>query len=157
MTLTADGSAPETPLWLECCCAETLCALPLTHVVEVMRPQPIMPAAGAPAFILGLSIIRGAPIPVISVAQLLGKSGGGEARFVTIQTSGRHAALAFEAVLGMRKKIAHITALPPLLDGVVHSALSAIAARDADFLLFLSLARLVSLAEPLMPEVAISS
>jgi purine-binding chemotaxis protein CheW len=157
MTLMADVSAPEIPLWLECRCAGTLCALPLTHVLEVMRPQQIMPAAGALSFVLGLSIIRGTPIPVISMARLLGDSGGGEARFVTVQTNGRHAALALETVLGLRSRNANITILPPLLGGVASGALSAIAARDADFLLFLNLARLVPLAAPLMPEEAASS
>jgi hypothetical protein len=36
-----------------------VCALPLHHVVETMRPLPIDPVVGTPAFISGVSVIRG--------------------------------------------------------------------------------------------------
>ena len=44
-----------------------LAALPLEHVVETMRPLPVEPLGDAPRFILGLSIVRGEPIPVVDV------------------------------------------------------------------------------------------
>lgn len=144
-------TAPESPAWLECACAGRLFALPLTHVVEMMRPQPVVPVSGAPSFVLGLSIIRGAAVPVISASLLLGAPGGAATRFVTIQVGGRHAALAVGNVLGLRAAAPHIAALPPLLDGVASDVLSSIAARDIEFLFFLDLARLVSLTSPLAP------
>ena len=41
------------------------CAIPLDHVAETMRPLPIEPVAGTPGFVRGVSVIRGAPTPVV--------------------------------------------------------------------------------------------
>jgi purine-binding chemotaxis protein CheW len=149
--LAEDSSARHEQGWLECRCAGRLCALPLSHVVEVMRPLPVLPAAGAPHFILGLSIIRGTALPVVSAARLLGAPEGGVLRFVSIQAEGCHAALAVEDVLGLSASPANAAALPPLLGGIGNDMLSAIAVRDADFLLFLNLARVAPLIPPLLP------
>ena len=48
-----------------------MCALPLVHVLEVMRPLPLEKVEPAPAFLLGLAVIRGEPLPVVDVAALL--------------------------------------------------------------------------------------
>src|SRR6185436_6230529 len=42
-----------------------LCALPLEHVEETMRPLAIEAIAGGPAFVRGLAVVRGAPIPAV--------------------------------------------------------------------------------------------
>jgi purine-binding chemotaxis protein CheW len=39
-----------------------------------MRPLPIKPIAGTPGFVRGVSIIRGAPTPVIDLKALLDNS-----------------------------------------------------------------------------------
>ena len=55
-----------------------LCALRLDEVIETMRPLDVQPLAGTPAFVLGISVLRGVPTPVIDVARLL--SGGSGAQ-----------------------------------------------------------------------------
>src|SRR5579864_4751234 len=49
-----------------------MCALALSNVAEIMRPLPIAPLAGAPEIVRGLSVIRGAPVPVVDLGRLLG-------------------------------------------------------------------------------------
>jgi len=79
------------------------CALPLSHVVETMRPLPIEPLANAPAFVRGLSIIRGAPVPVVDLGALLNTpSSRPPPRFVTVRAGERRVALAVDGILGLR-------------------------------------------------------
>ena len=47
------------------------CAFPLHHVVEIMRPLPIKSVAGTPGFVRGVSVVRGAPTPVVDLKALL--------------------------------------------------------------------------------------
>ena len=86
------------------CRIETrLCALPLVHVLEVMRPLPLEPIEGAPHFVLGLAVIRGEPMPVVDVAALLsGEPCPKVRRFVALRVGDRHVALAVAEVLGTR-------------------------------------------------------
>ncbi len=138
----------DTSAWLYCRAGFHLCALPLTHVVEIMRPQPVAAVAGGLGFVLGLAVIRGTAMPVISAAVLLGAADGNAGRFVSIRAGAGCAVLAVEDVLGVRyADAAQAAALPPLLDGVAGDAVAAIAVRDAGFLLFLNLTRLVPLAQ----------
>jgi hypothetical protein len=60
------SAAPPTALdhgkrssWLLCRAGNLLCALPIEHVIEIMRPLPVEQIAGAPHYVRGLSIIRG--------------------------------------------------------------------------------------------------
>ena len=119
-----------------------LCALPLTHVVETMRPLPIEQLSSAPRFVRGLSVIRGVPTPVVDVARLFDGEDSFPTRFVTIAIGGRRAALAVDSVLGVRPiPLGSLQALPPLLQNA--DAVSAIGTLDAELLLVLSGARLV--------------
>jgi chemotaxis signal transduction protein len=40
-----------------------LCAVPLTLIIEIMRPLSIEPISDVPSFVQGISIIRGIPTP----------------------------------------------------------------------------------------------
>jgi purine-binding chemotaxis protein CheW len=86
-------------------------------VVEVMRPLPLEPVIGLPTFILGLSVIRGAPVPVVDLAALTGdRRGSGTTRFVTLGLGERRVAVAVEEVLGVRAlDVETLQELPPLL------------------------------------------
>jgi purine-binding chemotaxis protein CheW len=53
-----------------------LCAVPLTHVIEIMRPLPVEPISDVPLFVQGVSIIRGIPTPVVDLGALLGAPNG---------------------------------------------------------------------------------
>ena len=51
-------------------------ALPIGDVIETMRPLPIQPVLGVPSYVAGVSLIRGAAVPVVDIARLLGDSTG---------------------------------------------------------------------------------
>jgi purine-binding chemotaxis protein CheW len=145
--------AGDTPLtaadsdhkqWLVCRVGPRLCALPLLNVVETMRPLPIEPVAGAPPFVLGLSILRGSPVPVVDVASLLGEQSVRPERFVTVSVGSRLVALALGQVVGLRPIAAMSDeALPPLLRDAGGEIVTAIATLDAELLLVLNAARIV--------------
>jgi purine-binding chemotaxis protein CheW len=124
-----------------------LCALPLAHVAEIMRPLPIEPIGGAPHFVLGLAIVRGAPIPVVSTALLVGERGNETQRWVTLQVGGRNVVLAVDSVLGVSTLDAALgNELPPLLKDAASEVVLAIGTLDAELLLFLNAARIVPMA-----------
>lgn len=93
-----------------------LCALPLAYVSETMRPLPRQPIPDAPAFVLGVSAIRGVATPVADLGVLLG-AGALEApsRLVNLRLTGpRHVALLVDTVRGVENIEAH-GILPPLI------------------------------------------
>src|SRR5258708_38332947 len=92
------------------------CALPLMYVIETMRPQPIEPIISTLSFVRGLSVIRGAPTPVVDLGALLGTPARAADRFVTLRVGDRRVALSVGAVLGIRELDAStLPRLPPLL------------------------------------------
>src|SRR5882724_8841487 len=81
-----------------------ICAVPVSDVVEIMRPLPIEALSGPLDGVRGLSVIRGEPVPVIDLGTLLGASGCSVCtRFIAIRVGGRRIALAVDAVLGIRE------------------------------------------------------
>ena len=121
------------------------CALPITAVVETMRPLPLQRVETAPPIVAGLAMIRGVPTPVIDTARLLGTAPATETgRFVTVAVGDRQVALAVTSVVGLRAVAgAELSALPPLLAGAETSAVAAIGALDRELLLLLRGVRLV--------------
>jgi purine-binding chemotaxis protein CheW len=121
-------------------------ALPLGDVLFVCRPLPVEPVKDAPPFVEGVSLLRGAPTPVVSLGSLLGEKGRGpEGRFVVIRVATRKVALAMQAVLGVRDLDASaIVALPPLLGQGPASPLAALATLDGELVSVLSSARILT-------------
>jgi chemotaxis methyl-accepting protein methylase/chemotaxis signal transduction protein len=121
------------------------CALPLSSVAEIMRPLPIEPLAGAPQVVLGLSIIRGTPVPVVALGRLLGSEVQGPCtRFVMVRAGERRVALSVDAVLGVREiASSQLGAMPPLLRDAHAERVEAIGALDAELFLVLNAAHLV--------------
>jgi purine-binding chemotaxis protein CheW len=123
-----------------------LCALRIEHVVETMRPLPTAELAGTPPFVSGVAIVRGQPTPVLDVSRLLdpmpAPSPRVTGRFVTVRIGARRAALAFDAVVGVRA-LEEGPGMPPLLGGAGSGAVSAIRALDAELLVVLESARIV--------------
>ncbi len=115
------------------------CALPVSHVIETMRPLPVEPLADAPGFVLGLSIIRGAPVPVVDLGTLLSTpSGRPPARFIMVRAGDRKVALAVDAALGLCEiEPVSLSDMPPLLSGARHEMIDALGALDAELLLVL--------------------
>jgi purine-binding chemotaxis protein CheW len=131
-------SAPRGSRFLIVAVQGGACALPLTHVVETMRPQPIEPIACALSFVRGISILRGVPTPVVDLGALLGTSNGAPARFVTLHLGDRQVALAVDAVVGVREfDTLAIQKLPPLLDAASKETIEAIGTLDEQLLIVL--------------------
>jgi purine-binding chemotaxis protein CheW len=144
--------AEENDRFLLCRIGSRIGALSLRDVRETMRPLPVEPLPGSPAFVLGLAIVRGAPTPVVDASQLLGPStppctqysSPSASRFVSIKLGERTAVLAVDAVLDVRSLSAGMLAdIPPLLQGGGAELVSVIGALDTKLLLVLEAARLV--------------
>jgi len=115
-----------------------VCAVPLMHVVETMRPLPIEPLAHMPAFVRGVSIIRGVPTPVVDLGVVIGAPGGAAERLVTLRLGNRQVAFSVDAVLGVRDlDLSTIQELPPLLRGTSHELIEAIGTLDDEILMVL--------------------
>lgn len=124
--------------------AERNCALDISCVIETMRPLPVVPVAGAPPFVCGLSIIRGTPIPVVALPLLFGSHAGSITRFVMVRTGARRIALAVEKVLGVfEHSSASLSQMPSLLQDATENVVEAIGRTDSELLLVLNLSRLV--------------
>ncbi len=122
------------------------CAFFASDVTEVMRPLPIEGLANVPRFVLGLSIIRGAPTPVIDAGALLGEdpARAQPRRLVVMRVAERRVALAVEGVLGVRTLAREtLLALPPLLQHATDEAVAAVSTLDAQLLTVLGDTHLV--------------
>jgi purine-binding chemotaxis protein CheW len=123
-----------------------LCAIPLHHVVETMRPLPTTELAGAPPFLAGVAVIRGEAVPVVELRRFLGPSGEAtvpSTRFVVVRAGARRFALAVEAVVATAE-LATSGATPlPLLGEACRSAIESVGALDDELLMILSVARVV--------------
>lgn len=130
--------------WLLCRAGTRLCAIPLEHVIEIMRVLPIEVVAGAPPYMRGVSIIRGSAVPVVDTGLLIGDHATKSERLVAIRSGSRTIALAADAVLGIRAIGARMLHdLPPLLRDAASETIAAIGALDAELLFFLRAARIV--------------
>jgi len=134
-----------------------------------MRALPVSPVPEMPDFMLGLSMIRGAPVPVVDTARLVGVMQAARmplpgddndasvppgwqpdtgppppSRYIALALGGRSVALAVDDVIGVRNVPAEELAdVAPLLDGVEDGFVRAIAALDHELLLVLRAGRLV--------------
>jgi purine-binding chemotaxis protein CheW len=134
----------STGLSLVCRVQARLCALPLEHVVETMRPLAVEPLANAPSFVLGLAVVRGEPLAVVDAARVMGMQDAPIGRFVTVAVGVRRIALAVGDVVGMRRlPPGSLRALPPLLHEAAGDVVDAVGLLDAELLLMLRSARLL--------------
>lgn len=117
-----------------------MCAVPLTRVIETMRPLPTEGIAGTPSFVLGVAIVRGIPTPVVDLEAILGAppEHRGE-RFVTVRAGSRQVALLVGTVLGIRDldALGSTQELPPLLEGAPQDVIEKIGILDERLLVVL--------------------
>lgn len=123
-------------------------AFPIEHVIETMRPLPVEPIGRSGdeglAVVDGLTMIRGAPVPVVDARRLLGVPGERAARFVIVRAAERRVAVAVDAVIAVvRIELDTLVGLPPLLDGAHRDGIAAIGTRDSELLVVLDSARLL--------------
>jgi len=122
---------------------DRLCALPLEHVSETMRPLPCRPIPGAPAFVLGVSTIRDVVTPVADLGLLIGaRALEAPARLVSLRLlESRGVALLVDSVRGVAD-IEKRAALPPLIrDAALIQELERL---DAELLTVLDCGRLLT-------------
>jgi purine-binding chemotaxis protein CheW len=136
--------AMENDRFLLCRIGTRIGALTLHGIQETLRPLPVEPLAGAPPFVLGVSILRGVPTPVIDVGRLLGPRSSTIGRFIAVKVGARHVALGVEAVLDIRSLPTRMLAeVPGLLGEASATLLSAVGSLDAELLMVLEAYRLV--------------
>lgn len=79
-------------------------AIDVMRLEEVLRPQPITPIAGAPAFVKGVVNLRGAVIPVIDAHARVGAGAplpGGKPRLIVCRVGRGRVALQVDAITGI--------------------------------------------------------
>jgi purine-binding chemotaxis protein CheW len=131
--------------WLVCSEGTCCVALPAGQVIETMRPLRVEPMPEMPGFVLGVAVVRGAPVPVVDMGIFLGGAGGTARRWVTVKAGDRTVALALEAVDGVRDLPENsFEAVPPLLRGAARDAVLAVGALDGQLLVVLEGARLLT-------------
>ena len=145
------GEAGASRSLLVCRAGAKLCALPLTQLLETMRPLLTEPLAGTADFVAGVASIRGRPTPVVDARKLLGSaSETAPGRYVTLDLTSnsgkaRVLALAVDEVIGVRVVAVHLLDdVPDLLRArsPERDVIDAVATFDAELLLVLQQARL---------------
>ena len=135
-----------TAAFLVCNVGTRLCGVPIEHVVEIMRPLPLEPLAHLASFVAGVSLIRGCPTPVLDAGRLLGSGDQARAsqRYVTVRFESRQAALAVDAVRGVRQIArSRLAELPPLLREPGNELVLALGTLDRELMVVLERSRLL--------------
>jgi len=139
-----DTTAPEKKhsrdSWLLCQAGAHRFALPMANVIETMRMLPVEAVSGPPRLVCGLSVIRGAAVPVIDTARLFDDETARYERLVTVRTGERTIAFAASAVFGVRLiKRSEREELPPMLRDA--EVIAALTRSDEQLVFFLRVAR----------------
>lgn len=121
------------------------CALPLEIVEEIMRPLPTESIPDMPPFLKGLAIVRGAPLPILDLAKLLGSTDCVPInRFVVVRLDSRRLAVAVESVPGLRELgCALLLSLARILDEADSPLIGAVGVSDQNLLFVLEAGRMV--------------
>jgi purine-binding chemotaxis protein CheW len=123
-----------------------LCALPLEHVAEVMRPLPIESVPDAASFVAGVSLVRGIPTPIVDLSVLLnGERECEPSRLVALRVGERRVGVLVDEVTHVRT-LDQLPDAPPLLQEAAAATLSALERLDSELLYVLNTARIVSMA-----------
>jgi purine-binding chemotaxis protein CheW len=124
---------------------DLIAALPLTNIVETMRPLRLETLSEMPVFVQGLSIIRGQSTPIVDLGLLLqGEVPGLGRRWVVLRVGERRVALAVEAVLGIQAlEPAALRDRPPLLSRTHPDLIQGLGALDQGLLLVLEPAHIL--------------
>lgn len=134
----------QKDLALFCRVRRRLCALPVDCVSEVMRALPISNLEGAPAVVLGLAVIRGAPVPVVDAGSMLGAGRSRNGYFVSAGPPERRFALVVDGVLGLRALApTDGDAGLPLLEAAGADVVSSVRALGEEILFVLRATRIV--------------
>ena len=129
---------------------EWMCALPLEEVEETMGPLPVAPVSAAPVFVRGVSLVRGAPAPVVSLSALLGAapaqapSTSAGQRFISLRVAEGRVALEVDEVRGLRwMEEETLDSVPALLHATAGGHLQRLGSFDGRLLAVLGAAHLI--------------
>src|SRR5262249_37016070 len=121
-----------------------MCALPLEHVLETLRPLPVDAVLEAPHYVRGMAIVRGVTLPVVDLRRLLGIERSTAGRWVTLKAGSRQIALEVDAVIDVRRlPTSTLRPLPPLLARAKPEIADTLAVLDAQLVLVLEVTRLL--------------
>lgn len=120
-----------------------VCALPLTHVAEVMRMQPVTPRGTLTAGVLGSAIIRGQATPVVDTSLLLDGVPTDAPSLVLLRFEARQVALAVEHIIGPSKLTPDQMRQAPALLRDDAAMITSIGVRDAELVHVLDAIRLL--------------
>lgn len=119
-------------------------AMPIKDIIEILRVLPVEPITGVPPYVSGLSVIRGAAVPVVDVGLLIHGQATRSGRLVALKAGERSIALHVESVIGVRTfDTDAFELLPPLLRDAAAESIATVAVLDAELLLTLNAARIV--------------
>jgi len=123
-------------------CGVRRCALRAEGVLETMRPLPIDPVPGVPAFVRGVSIVRGEATPVVDLRALLGAPvEDPPTRLIVVRVADprpRRVGLLVDEVLGLRTLDEGVAGdLAPLLRDAARDVVEDLARLDGHLLLLL--------------------
>jgi purine-binding chemotaxis protein CheW len=130
-------------------CGAVLAALPLEDVRETLRPLPLTAVEAAPAFVKGISVIRGLATVIIDGSRLLCGDGAASTtspacRLITLRLVEHPVALAVDETLGIQEFAdAAMTALPPLVGAARHGSIEQLARLDNQLWMLLRAGRVV--------------
>jgi purine-binding chemotaxis protein CheW len=123
------------------------CALPLESVIETLRSPPVTAIAGAPGWVQGVAVIRGATVAVVDLGIVLGLGSAQlkQARVVTLRVGARVVGLAVESIVGVREfERTRLSEVPPLLLQAHPEVLTAIGLLDGELMLVLDGSRILT-------------
>jgi len=98
-----------------------------------------------PSFVSGVSMIRGAMVPVVNLATLLGMTTQNDvSRYITIRLDKRRVAFAVDSVVGVGKLATNsFQQFPALLGNTDQSIVAALGTLDADLFMVLEASRVI--------------
>jgi len=122
-----------------------LCAIPVSHVAEVLRPLPTFPAPDAPPYVAGATILRGSPTPVIDLGALVNNLALDDPRrMISLRVDGnRCVGLLVSEVIGVRADAERAQARAPLIENCPSEVIEELGQLDGRLLTVLRLGSIV--------------
>lgn len=147
-TIATEASLPATRLAVVLVRSGNLfCALPLASVIETLRSPPVTSIAGAPEWVQGVAVIRGAMVVVVDLGTMLGAGLAdlSRARVITLRVGARVVGLAVESTVGVREfDQSMLSEVPPMLLQARPEVLTAIGLLDGELMLVLDGSRIIT-------------
>jgi purine-binding chemotaxis protein CheW len=121
-----------------------LCAFRVEDAIEMMRPLPVQSVVGAPAFVRGLAIVRGMPLPVLDLAAILGaETTDCAGKFLAVRAGPSPVVLAVDEVVGISHLSLSSLQDVPLLREALPDHVQKLGVLDGHLLAVLETARLL--------------